>query len=78
MIRDRLPNIYLREQIEEYGDETIVDILATHLISRRALEALLKDPFTPADFEDFVTERKRTILELVTQLVGDANTILLA
>ena len=41
----------------------------SHFISPRALEILLKDPFTPSDYEAFLTERQRTIQEAIEDLL---------
>ena len=71
VISDRLPNQYLPELIANNGKEKVEALMATHLISPAALDVLLHDPFTPADFEAFVRERQKTISETVqTLLIG--------
>lgn len=57
VIRDRLPNEYLPELIEENGETEVLNILNSHFISRRAFDILVRDPFAPGDFEDFIEER---------------------
>lgn len=69
VIRDRLPNAYLPEMIEQNGEKTVRGILESHFISSTALEILLRDPFTPADFEEFVAERQRTIEDAIENLL---------
>ena len=61
IINNRLPNEYLPELIEKNGEKVIRSILDSHFISRKALEILIRDPFSPDDFEEFITERERTI-----------------
>jgi hypothetical protein len=39
--------------------------LATHVVSSKAFDILCRDPFTPADFEEFIVERRRTIIEAI-------------
>ena len=69
VIRDRLPNQYLPELIAANGEETVRSILNSHLISPVAQQILLRDPFTPADFEEFINERQRTIQEAIENLL---------
>ena len=61
VINDRLPNEYLPELIEKNGEIVVRSILDSHFISRKAQEILIRDPFSPADFEEFIAERERTI-----------------
>ena len=68
-IKDRLPNTYLREMINNNDEKSVNMILESHLISPTALEILLRDPFTPDDFDAFITERRRTILNAIENLV---------
>lgn len=65
IIRDRLPNTYLRDMIDEVGEERADAILASHLISPAARDILLRDPFTQDDFVAFIEERERTIKEAI-------------
>lgn len=69
VIRDRLPNAYLPELITENGDTTVRATLESHFISPAAFEILLRDPFTPADFEAFLVERQRTLREAIEELL---------
>jgi len=69
VINDRLPNEYLQEMIERNGREQTEAILATHLISPAALNILLRKPFSAGDFDEFVAERQRTIIDAITNLV---------
>lgn len=73
VIADRLPNTYLPEMIRDNGEETVREILASHLISPVAMGILLRDPFTPDDFEEFVAERQRTIQEAIESLLIKAR-----
>ena len=73
LIRDRLPNEYLPEMIASSGEATVRDVLETHLISPVAFDVLLRDPFTPDDFADFLTERQRSIQEAIEDLLVKAR-----
>lgn len=69
VIKDRLPNAYLPEMIKENGEEAVRSLLESHFISKAALQILLRDPFTPADFDEFVTERQRTMENAIENLL---------
>ena len=69
VINDRLPNEYLPELIESNGESTVRGILESHFISPKAQEILMRDPFTPDDFEAFIAERQRTIQEAIENLL---------
>jgi hypothetical protein len=69
VIRDRLPNTYLPELMNQNGEKAVRDLLESHFISRAALEILLRDPFTSDDFEAFIAERQRTIEDAIENLL---------
>lgn len=69
VIRDRLPNEYLPELIANNGEQQVRAILESHFISRDAQSILLRNPFTPDDFEEFISERQRTLLEAIETLL---------
>lgn len=69
VIRDRLPNEYLPELIESNGESTVRAILESHFISPAAQAILLRDPFTPEDFEEFIAERQKTLQEAIENLL---------
>ena len=69
VISDRLPNEYLPELIEQNGETAVRSIMESHLISPLALDILMRDPFTPDDFEDFISERQRTVQEAIENLL---------
>lgn len=72
VVGDRLPNAYLPDLIAKSGEAKVRAILETHLISAEAMAILLRAPFGPQDFDDFIAERKRTILRAIeTQLLGE-------
>lgn len=68
-INDRLPNEYLPELISNSSEEHVLSILESHFISPTALKVLLRDPFTPEDYEAFISERQRTILDAIENLL---------
>ena len=69
VINDRLPSEYLPELIKNNGEDVVRSMLETHLISKAAFDILLRTPFTPADYEAFLTERQRTIQEAIEDLL---------
>ena len=73
VIRDRLPNAYLPELIDKNGEAEVLRILESHFISRRAFEILVRDPFTPSDFEDFVEERLLAFRNRLKDLAGQGK-----
>jgi hypothetical protein len=73
VVRDRLPNEYLPELIEANGETAVRATLETHLISPAAFEILLRDPFEPKDFEALLTERQKTIVHAIEELLVKAR-----
>lgn len=69
VIDERLPNVYLPELIAANGAPAVRAILESHLISPAAQAILLRDPFTPEDFEAFIAERQATIQEAIESLL---------
>ncbi|NLT69047.1 MAG: hypothetical protein GXX84_20875, partial [Acidobacteria bacterium] len=69
VINDRLPNEYLPKLIASNGEEEVRVILESHFISSTAVDILLRDPFTPEDFEEFITFRQQSIQEAIQELL---------
>ncbi|MDW7761648.1 MAG: DUF262 domain-containing protein [Acidobacteriota bacterium] len=69
IIRNRLPNEYLPDLIADNSETQVRAILESHFISSFAMDILLRDPFGPDDYDAFITERQRTILEAVENLL---------
>lgn len=69
VIHDKLPNEYLLELIAANGEMVVRQILESHFISPAAFDILLRNPFTPADFEAFLSERQRTIQDAIEDLL---------
>ena len=68
-INDKLPNEYLPMLISNSGEDAVRANLETHFISPRAFDILIRDPFGKSDFEAFLAERKRTIMEAIENLL---------
>jgi hypothetical protein len=68
-IHDDLPNVYLPELIKNNGEASVRNILESHFISKKAQEILMKAPFTPEDYEAFIAERQKTILDAIENLL---------
>lgn len=69
VIGDTLPTIYLPKLIFENGEAEVRAILESHLISPKAQEILMKNPFTPEDFNAFINERQMTFKEAIENLL---------
>jgi hypothetical protein len=69
VIRERLPNVYLPELIAESSETAVRSIMESHSVSPAALAILLRDPFGPSDFEEFIAERQRTLQEAIESLL---------
>lgn len=69
VIRDRWPNEYLPELMQQNGDHAVRSVLESHFVSPAALQIILRDPFTKEDFEAFLSERKRSLLEAIESLL---------
>lgn len=69
IIRNRMPNEYLKEILENNKPEKVYDVLASHLISRKAVSILLRDPFVKSDFDEFLQERLETIKQAIENML---------
>ena len=69
VIRDRFPNEYLPELSEQSGENAVRSMLESHFISPAAQAVLLREPFTSDDYEAFIVERQRTLLEAIENLL---------
>lgn len=65
IIRNRMPNEYLKEMLEKNDEDKFYRVLESHLISRKAVDILLRDPFTAEDYNEFIEERKKSILAAI-------------
>ncbi|NRB16078.1 MAG: DUF262 domain-containing protein [Rhodobacteraceae bacterium] len=69
VIGDKLPNEYLPDLIERNGENRVRSILESHLISPAAFDILMRNDFSPDDFEEFINERQRTFVEAIESLL---------
>ena len=76
VVLDRYPNEYLPEMIEQSGEETVRSVLESHFISSQAQEILLRKPFTFDDYDAFIVERQRSLLEAIENLLVDEQMVL--
>ena len=73
-ISDRLPSDYLNEIKRNIGnDEQFYDLMQTHLLSRKAIEILTRENFGSEDFNDFIQERKKTIINELRSIFEGAQ-----
>ena len=73
VIRNRLPNAYLPDLIAQNGEAEVLRVLESHFISHRAFEILVRDPFTPGDFEEFIEERLLAFRNRLEGLAGEGG-----
>ena len=71
IIKDNLPNVYIKNMLAHNDETTVYKVLKSHLISRKAVSILLRDNFTIEDFNDFINERKKTIIKAIYKTVID-------
>ncbi|MGB6035997.1 MAG: hypothetical protein WBG42_07000, partial [Cryomorphaceae bacterium] len=72
VIRNRMPHDYIQEMFDNNDEEKVYEVFESHLISRSAISILLRQPFGKDDFDEFLEERKRTIIEAIqTQLIDE-------
>lgn len=69
VIGDRWPSEYLPELIKQSSDGAVRSVLESHFISPNALRILMRSPFTRDDYEEFIGERHRTLLEAIETLL---------
>lgn len=69
VIGSQLPNEYLPKLIAQNSEATVRGMMESHLISAKAFDILLRDPFTPDDFLTFITEREYTIKQAIESLL---------
>lgn len=69
VINDRMPNEYLPELIVNSSESQVRAMMDSHFISGAAIAVLLRDPFGKDDFEEFITERQRTLFEAIESLL---------
>jgi len=69
IIRNRMPNEYIKEMINNNDEEKVYKVLSSHLISRKAVEILLRDPFTKEDYDQFLNERLATIRDAIDSML---------
>lgn len=69
IIKNRMPNEYLKEILTNNNEEEVYKVLGSHLISKKAVSILLRNPFTKTDFEEFLKERQFTILDTIENLL---------
>ncbi|MDZ7718980.1 MAG: DUF262 domain-containing protein [Balneolaceae bacterium] len=65
LINNRMPNEYLKEMIQKNGEKEFYDVLESHLISKKAAKILLRDPFTANDFDQYIEERRKSIMDAI-------------
>lgn len=69
VIRDRLPNQYLPELFESNGEEEARRVLQSHLVTPQAVDILMRDPFGPEDFDEFLDARQQALREAIGNLL---------
>lgn len=71
VISDHLPNRYIKEMSSKNkgGMDDVYNLFKTHLVSREAVDILLRDPFTKEDFLEFLEIREMAIKEEIGGII---------
>lgn len=70
VIGSDLPYQYLPSMIAQYGENEVRKIFDSHLIPKKAFDILLeRNPFTPADFNEFIEAREGAIRDAIERLL---------
>ncbi|MCK0179136.1 DUF262 domain-containing protein [Flavobacteriaceae bacterium S0862] len=69
VIRDSLPNVYIKNMFTNNDEEKVYKVLKSHLISKKAVEILLRENFSVDDYKEFIAERKNTIINAIYNMV---------
>lgn len=64
-IQENLPNVYMPKFLQQRAYGFRYALLASHCISERAYEILLRNPFTSSDFDEFLRERQAEFLRRI-------------
>jgi len=74
VINDRMPFEYLKEMKENTGTEEFYKIMKSHLISKKATDILMRQPFEVTDYYEFLTEREKTVKTYIkSNIIEDVN-----
>ena len=63
IISDRLPNEYIKDMMATQGENETITLLKDHFIDEKAINILLRDPFTKEDYYEFIEARKEAIIK---------------
>jgi len=69
IIRDSLPNVYIKNMFDNNDKEKVFKVLKSHLISEKAVNILLRENFSIDDYKEFISERKNTIINAIYNMV---------
>ena len=67
--RDRYPNEYLPDLMEQCGENAVRSMLKSHFISSAAVALPMRDPSTVDDYEAFIAECQHSVLEAIENLL---------
>jgi hypothetical protein len=69
VINSQLPSCYLKKIFRDNTEPNAYRLLANHLISPKASDILLRKKFGPTDFEEFLDERQKTIIQEIKKML---------
>jgi hypothetical protein len=70
VISNKLPNEYIKKMFDDSkNEEEVYELLESHLISRKAVDILLRNNFKKEDFDEFIKERERVVLDELKRLL---------
>jgi len=71
VILDKLPSIYLKKVFANNKDESSVNrMLESHFINKEILNILMRESFNQADYKEYITLRKKLIIDYIGKLIG--------
>jgi len=73
IIKDRLPNQYFKEIRTNLknDDQQFYALMDSHMISRKAVEILMRENFSVKDYDEFIEERNNTVMTEIKSLFGE-------
>lgn len=70
VIGKKLPNEYLQEMFKKTENkEDVFKVLESHFVSKKAVDILMRKDFSVDDYDEFIEERKKVILEEIRSLL---------
>ncbi len=74
VINSQMPSGYIKDMFASNNEEKVYELLESHLISKKAVDILLREDFRESDYYEFIEERKSAIIDAIGQLmIGESK-----